>query len=323
MEKNNVFKGPNAVRTFMNPDENPMIPLVELPSDLNPFLGEKVRIFAKLMYLLPLLNVKSVMAFNMLLDAEREGGLERTETIVENSSGNTGISLAILGKMFGIANVVTFVPGNIAEGKLKLLRMAGAEVRKVGPGEKDGTLQAREAGKSEGFLNLDQYENQANVEAHYRWTGKQIWKQTEGRISLFCAGLGTTGMILGVKKYLKEMRSGAPVLGVVVEPGGDVPGVRTAERLKMISFDWKSEVDFTVEAGTGESYRKSLSLIRSGFMAGPSSGFALVGLLKFLEGRKRAGDLDNFRNEEGEIVAVFACADTPFPYLDKYAPHLD
>src|SRR5579862_5560424 len=88
------FSGKDSIRNLLNPDCNPPLPLVELPDKLNPFLKQRVRIFAKLMYLLPLLNMKSLPALNMLLDSSRK--LKRIHTIVENSSGNTAFSLAII-----------------------------------------------------------------------------------------------------------------------------------------------------------------------------------------------------------------------------------
>ncbi len=320
MNKNNVFKGPDALRQFMNPDENPPIPLVELPADLNPFADKKVRIFAKLMYLVPLMNVKSVMAYNMLLDAEKKGKLGEDETIVENSSGNTAFSFGILAKLFGVKDVVAFVPLDIAPGKLELLRLAGVYAKMIRPGEKGGIEQAREAAKGDGFYNPGQYDNEMNIEAHYKWTGKQIWEQTEGKVSMVVVGLGTTGTADGIKDRLVKEGSSAPVVGVIVEEGSAIPGVRTQKRLEEISFDWKSKVDFTIEVNTKSSYRQSLALIRHGLIAGPSSGFSFDGALRFLENQE---DLDRFRNADGEIVVVFVCPDTPFPYLDKYSTVLD
>ena len=110
------------------------------------------------------------------------------------------------------------------------------------------------------------------------------------------------------------------VVGVYCLPNNAIPGVRSIERLAEISFDWESEVPNRVGVGTKESYKKSLDLCRAGLMAGPSSGFALAGLLRFLEEQR---SLDQFRNSDGEIVAVVVCCDTPFPYLDKYSTILD
>src|SRR6266404_438163 len=97
-----VFAGPSAVRDFLNPENNPPIPLVELPASLNPFHDQGVRIFAKLMYLLPLLNIKSLPALNMLLQAQTSGNLDGVHTLIENSSGNTAFSLAVMARTFGL-----------------------------------------------------------------------------------------------------------------------------------------------------------------------------------------------------------------------------
>jgi rhodanese-related sulfurtransferase len=111
-------------------------------------------------------------------------------------------------------------------------------------------------------------------------------------------------------------------LGIIREPNNPVPGVRTGNLLQEIAFDWKGTVDKTVEIGTVESFEKSLELYRNGIMAGPSSGFALAGLLNFLS-TLPDDRLDQFRNEDGEVLAVFICPDSPFPYVEEYFEYLD
>jgi cysteine synthase len=313
----NVFSGPDAVKHFLDPDRNPPPPLVELPASLNPFAEQKVRIFAKLLYLLPLLNLKSLPALNMLREAIDE--LEGVHTIVENSSGNTAFSLAIISRLYGIRSVRAVVPIDIAPGKLELLRLAGADVR-FAPPEGGGVALARKMGKKSGFHNLDQYGNPSNVGAHAKWTTQQIWEQTDGKLTLYGAGLGTTGTALGAVKFFRETAPGVTVVGVYCLPGSAVPGVRSLTTLKEIAFDWENEVPLRVGASTAESYKKSLDLCRAGLLAGPSSGFTLAGLLRFLS---EQNDLDRFRNADGEVVAAFVCCDTPFPYLDKYSTILD
>ena len=313
----NVFTGSDALKDFLNPDCNPPLPLVELPSRLNPFADQKVRVFAKLMYLLPLLNSKSLTVLNMMLEAADK--LEEVHTIVENSSGNTAFSLAIMAPLFGIHTVRAMVPLDIAPGKLELLRLAGAHVRFPENGL-SGIVTAREMGKSEGFLNLDQYSNKANVAAHAKWTAKQVWEQTEGELTVFCTGLGTTGTALGAVEYFRQQQAAVTVVGVYCLPNNAVPGVRSMEGLEEISFDWRSEIPEPVGASTKESFKKSLDLCRAGLVAGPSSGFAYAGLLRFLTEQR---DLNGLRNKKGEVVATFICPDTPFPYLDKYSTILD
>ena len=313
----NVFSGPDAVKHFLDPDRNPPLPLVELPISLNPFSEQKVRIFAKLLYLLPLMNLKSLPVLAMLQGASDE--LDGVHTIVENSSGNTAFSMAIMARLFGIWSVRAIVPLDIAPGKLELLRLAGADVR-FAPPEGGGVALARRIGQRPGFLNLDQYGNQANVTAHAQWTTQQTWEQTKRKLTIYCAGLGTTGTALGAIQFFRKNASSVTVVGVYCLPNSAIPGVRSIERLQEVSFDWEAEIPHRVGAGTAESYKRSLDLCRAGLMAGPSSGFALAGLLRFLAGQ---ADLDSFRNSDGDVVAVFVCCDTPFPYLDKYSTILD
>lgn len=314
---NNVFSGPDALKDFLNPDCNPPLPLVELPSRLNPLADQKVRIFAKLLYLLPLLNSKSLPVLNMMLETgDKLGGVH---TIVENSSGNTAFSLAIMAPLFGIQTVRAMVPLDIAPGKLELLRLAGAQVR-FPEGGISGIATAREMGKSKGFLNLDQYSNKANVAAHAKWTARQVWEQTQGDLTVFCTGLGTTGTALGAVEYFKDEQAPVKVVGIYCLPNNAVPGVRSMEGLAEISFDWRSEIPDPVGVTTKESFKKSLDLCRAGLVAGPSSGFAYAGLLRFLGEQP---DLKKLRNNKGEVLATFICPDTPFPYLDKYSTILD
>ncbi len=313
----NVFCGADALKRFLDPDCNPPLPLVELPASLNPFAERKVRLFAKLLYLLPLLNLKSLPVLRMLQDAADK--LEGVHTLVENSSGNTAFSLAIVARLFGIHSIRAIVPIDIAPGKLELLRLVGADVW-FAPSDIGGVALARRLGNRPGFLNLDQYGDPANVNAHAKWTADQVWEQMGGKLSLYAAGLGTTGTALGAVQYFREYGHKVTVVGVYVLPGSAVPGVRSVERLQEISFDWESEVPHRVGAATKESYKKSLDLCRVGLLAGPSSGFALAGLLRFLGEHQ---DLDRFRNADGEVVAAFICCDTPFPYLDKYSTILD
>lgn len=322
-----VFQGRDAIKDLLNPDNNPPLPLVELPDRLNPLAANGVRLFAKLMYLLPLLSIKSLPARQMLLAAEATGELEGVDALVEASSGNTAFSLGILGELFGMRRVVALVPWDIAPGKLDLLRLCGVEPRLIrdAPGQPSAIGQAREAGRSAGWFSPSQYENDANPAAFEKWIAPQIWAQTEGRLTVFATGLGTTGTLVGASRFFRRQKSHRPVaiVGVICGPNSAVPGVRSEARLREITLPWRESADAIIEAETRESFKKSLELCRAGLMGGPSSGFALVGLLKFLQAKEAAGDLDSLRNADGEVLATFVCADTPLPYLDKYSTHLN
>ncbi len=331
MNKNlNVFSGKNAIKDFLNPDRNPMIPLVQIPDELNPFTEEGVEIHAKLMSMLPLANVKSLPALNMLLEAEESHRLDGVHTLIENSSGNTVFSLATIARLFGIQTTKASVSHEVTWGKLQLLRLFGTEIivneEPICPDPNDknsGIYMAKEMGKMKGWMNPGQFDNEANPGAHEKWTAPQIWEQTEGKISVFCAGVGTTGTIVGNGSFLKKKSEKITIVGVARSPNNPVPGVRTPNLLKEIAFDWNSIVDSMEEIGTMESFETSVRLCRAGLMVGPSSGFALAGLFAFLTKQKEEGTLDRLRNEEGKIVAVFICPDSPLAYLEEYFEYLD
>ncbi len=329
-KKLNVFKGEKSIEKFLNPGEHPMMPLVELPESLNPFAAQRVRIFAKLMTFSPLGNVKSVPAFNMIQALYQRGELDQVENVIENSSGNTVFSLALAAQQFGVKNTSSYVPHEISIHKLWMLLFFGVQpIVNMEPPLPDandpraGVYKAREKGAQPGWINPGQYNNPDNPAAHEKWTAKQIWKQTKGKINILCAGLGTTGTITGTAKALKKKNDAINIVGVMREDSSYVPGVRTKGLLELIGIDWKKQVDFIEQVTTEESYSKSMQLSRQGIVVGPSSGFALCGLLNFLQKIVDDNLLEDLRIDDEEITCVFICPDSPVPYLDEYFKYLD
>ncbi len=329
--KMNVFKGPDSMREFLNPGRISYMPLVELPKQLNPFTGDGVRIFAKLMNLLPLGNVKAVPAFNMISEMHARGELKGVRRIVENSSGNTVSSMALVARHFGVDETQSYIPSEISWNKLLMLQFFGIEpivnVEPLSPKENDpesGVYKAKKDGMSADAINPGQYHNEDNPKSHEKWTGPQIWDQTEGKINIFCAGLGTTGTVIGNSRYLKRQNSSVRVVGVMRAPDNYVPGVRTEKLLNVVSFDWEKHVDHIERIETVQSYRLSMEMSRRGLIVGPSSGLAIAGLIQHLERLKKEGSLDEVRDEKsGDITCVFPCPDGPMPYLDEYFKYLD
>ncbi len=326
----NVFKGRNAVRDFLNPGRQPYLPLVQVPDLLNPFAGDRVRIFAKLMTLSALGNVKSLPAYNMVAEHHRRGELDGVTRVIENSSGNTVFSIALAARQFGVEQTLSYVSHQVSWHKLLMLQFFGVEPivnhepqHPTADDPKSGIIKARQQGRRKGWINPGQYANRDNPKAHQKWTGKQIWEQTGGRINVFCAGLGTTGTIVGNARYLKRRKKSLRIVGVLLDDQSYVPGIRTRTHLRLTGFDWEDFVDDTRKVMTVESYRTSLALSRRGIVAGPSAGLALAGLLQYLEANKRAGTLDDLRESTGEIQCVFICPDSPFPYLDEYFKYLE
>jgi len=329
-ERLNIFEGPEAIRDFLDPGKLPPLPLVELPASLNPYAGEGVRVFAKLMNLLPLANVKAVPAYNMIREKFRRGELEGVERLIENSSGNTVSSLAIVARHFGVDKTSSYVPAEISWNKVQMLRFYGinpiVNQEPENPTENDptsGVSKARKDGERPDTLNPGQYENPDNPGAHEKWTGPQIWAQTDGKISLFCAALGTTGTLIGTSTFLKSQNPEIPVVGVMRAPDNYVPGARTEKLLNLVGYDWQSHLDHVERVETEVSYRLSMMMSRLGLLVGPTSGMALAGALQHLDKLRAAGGFDAVRNGDGEVLCVFPCPDGPFPYLDEYPKYVD
>ncbi len=322
--KENVFSGGNSLNDFLHPNNEMPTALVELPASINMFVADGVRIFAKTSFLAPLFNIKQIAALNLLETAKSEGRLDGVHTLVESSSGNMALGLAVLAPQFGIQKVVAVVQRDLAPGKLEILRLFGVDIE-FSDTEKTGVSgidKAKGLGSRDGWLNLAQYENDANPSSYEKYLAPQIWDQTDGEITVFCAGLGTTGTLIGSSRFFRKQSSNVSIVGVLPEHDS-VPGVRSSTRLKEVSFDWASVPDVTIKANTKNSFKKSLEMCRVGILAGPSSGMALSGLLEFIETHKKSGTLDDIRNSNNEVVAVFVSPDSALPYLEKYSTHLD
>lgn len=155
----------------------------------------------------------------------------------------------------------------------------------------------------------NQYENEANLEAHIRTTGPEIWRQTEGRVTHFVAGLGTCGTITGNGRYLKSRNPGVQVIGVYPEEGHDIPGVRSLKQLELTKLFLPEEYDTLVEVTDKEAFDMCLRLNREeSIIAGPSSAMALVGALKVIE-------------DDPDAVVVIIFPDNSFKYASTFERH--
>lgn len=321
----NVFLGPSGMRDFLNPDHHIPSPLVELDSSINPHTSAGVRILAKVSCLTPLFTIKWYAAYQLLAEAYESGDLDGVEELIENSSGGTAFAMRVIAKVvFGIDRFRAIVPSDMAPGKLEGLRLMGInyEFSSGAPGEPRGPEKARIEGAKPGRFNPDQYSNDANWRGQEQWLGRQIWDQTDGKITIYTAGMGTTGTIYGPANYFRKQRSQVTIWGVM--PTKDqVPGARTLARIEAdVRFQqWKEVVDERIDIEPAEAYRKSLQLWRRGVQAGPSSGLALAGVLALLEKNRRYWD--DYRNADGDIVVVFPCPDIPQLYSEKYSTHLE
>ena len=195
-------------------------PLMELKNYAGQAGIEGVRLLAKLEYLNPTGSVKDRAALRMILDAEADGSLKPGAAVIEPTSGNTGIGLAAIAAVRGYRVILT-MPETMSEERRKLLAAYGADIV-LTPGEEGmaGAIRKAQELKEQipGAFIPGQFDNPSNAKAHYLTTGPEIWEDTDGRVDLFVAGVGSGGTITGVGRYLKEK---APAVRVVaVEPAG-------------------------------------------------------------------------------------------------------
>ncbi len=295
--------------------ENPT-PLVRL----NRVTGKKhATVYAKLEWYNPFGAVKDRVAANMIRDAEEQGILASARQLVEPTSGNTGMGLAMIANAKGY-KLTTTLSNEIPAEKRAALRMFGAHVIELdddlcpAPGAPEGAIAlAAELAQKPGFHQLNQYKNPANPDAHYRTTGPEIWRQTGGKVTHFVAGLGTCGTITGTGRFLKKQKSDVRVLGVHPSEGHDIPGVRSLRQLKQTQLFVPDEYDGLVEVNDEEAFGMAQRLNQEeSIIAGPSSGMALTGALKLIP-------------DEPGVVVVVIFPDNVFKYttsLRKHLPHI-
>lgn len=319
-----VFKGENAVADFLVPDSMGFTPVVELPRAMNPFLGDKVRIFVKLSQFVPLGNIKSLPSYTMLQNIPKKD-LTKVKNIIEYSSGNTALSLTILAQYFGIPNVHAIITPDVPTHKQRLLRLVGANLLishgPPSPGVFDnvgGIYDATMLGKKVGWYNLNQYTNPHNPKASYKYIGEELWEQLGGDLSLLVASMGTAGTIVGAGSYLKKKKSNLKVIGTAIKEGSSIPGPRGEIMIKKLGIPWEDVIDEVIAIDALSAFRESLKMIRLGLFVGPSTGMQISGLFKKLKEYKKKKKLAGLRNKKGEIVCVVVACDTMFPYIDDY-----
>ncbi len=293
--------------------ETPLVKLNRITRDLKPL------VLAKLETVNPGGSIKDRMALYILEKARREGKLKPGGTIVEATSGNTGVAIAMYGAVMGYRVIITVID-KISQEKLDHLRAFGAEVVIVKGSLADRDRKAREIAESiEGAFYVDQHENYGNVEAHYYLTGPEIWKQTQGKITHFVAGMGTGGTLMGVCKYLKEMNPEIKCIcvdpegsvfydyyqsGKIVKPKDyEIEGLGDERILPIIDF---SIIDRMIKVTDKEAFLLTRRLAKEeGIFAGGSAGANLYGALKVAQ------------NLGPDEVVVTVIPDTGFKYLSK------
>lgn len=321
-----VFAGEDALQKYLSPANYPAAPLVELPADLNPYREKGVRLFAKMMPLVPLMNIKSIPAFSMLQQAAERGDLDGVQNIIESSSSNTVLSLSVIAKLFGIDKSYAIVDHNIAPALTRMLRLFGIEIlMHAGIGhELFGKLAPRSQramalGAQDGWFNPGQYTNPDNPEGFARHLAPDLWAQTEGKLDILSCGLGTCGTMVGVSRALREYKSDIQVVACCPIAGDAVPGPRERSLLKDVTFPWHDVADASIELTAQESFTASVKLLRRGILGGPSSGMNYAGALRYIDLQLQGdGRVLQVLQTKGEVWCAFLCCDSPLPHVDEY-----
>lgn len=287
-------KAPKASRIADLIGHTPLVPLDRVVSHV----PARVTVYAKAEWLNPGGSVKDRPALWMLRAAE-QAGLTRDRTLLDATSGNTGIAIAMLAAAEGYRATLC-VPTNVSTERRKILRAYGAEL--VFTPAAEGTDGAQKAAKAlaasepRTYWYLDQYNNEANWRAHFESTGPEIWEATQGAITHFVACLGTTGTFVGAGRYLRERNPRVRL--VAVQPDGPFHGIEGVKHLdtSQVPRIWDpSLADETMLVATEDAQAATLRLAReAGYLVGTSSGAAFDAAQRLAE-----------RIREGVVVAVF------------------
>ena len=230
-------------------------------------------------------SVKDRPAYNMIMQAEKRGEIQPGDTLIEATSGNTGIALAMVAAMRGY-KMQLIMPDNMSQERKDAMRAYGAELIEVTKaqgmeGARDLALQMQREGKG---LVLNQFGNPDNVEAHYLTTGPEIWQQTGGKITHFVSSMGTTGTIMGVSKYLKEQNPEIQIIGLQPSDGSSIAGIRRWPEAYLPTIFDRSRVDRIIDIPQIEAEKTMRKLAqKEGISAGTSSGGAVWAALKIAE----------------------------------------
>ncbi len=270
-------------------------PLVKI-NILNP--NPKVTISAKIEGNNPTGSIKDRIALKMIDQAEAEGTLVKGKTIIEPTSGNTGIGLAMIGTVKGY-DVEIVMSEAVSIERRKMIQSFGAKVTLTAPdlGTDGAIVRARElvAAYPEKYFMPDQFSNQYNKIAHYKTTAEEIWKQTNGKIDYFVSSLGTSGTIMGVGRALKENNPRIKIVEAHPVKGHYIQGLKNMEEAIVPSIYDPSQIDETIMVETEAAFEMTRQIVhKEGIFVGMSSGAAMYAALEVAK-----------KIESGRIVVIF------------------
>lgn len=257
----------------------PMVELIHIPKFKN------VKIYGKLEGLNPGGSVKDRAAYGMIKGALDRGEIKKGDRLVEATSGNTGIALAMIAQSMDV-DMTLIMPDNATKERVLSMEAYGAKVV-LTPAEK--TIEhSREVAESmaahDGYFILNQFANADNYLMHYHTTGPEIWKDTEGEITHFVSAMGTTGTIMGVSRYLKEQNPDVQIIGCQPTEGSNIPGIRRWSPEFLPKIFEPERVDRIVDVSSEQATNMSRRLGKEeSILSGMSSGGAFYGAMKIAE----------------------------------------
>ena len=238
-------------------------------------------------------SVKDRAAYNMIKSALDSGAIDKTTKLIEATSGNTGIALAMIAAIYGL-EIELVMPEKATKERVQTMRAYGAKVTLHPEGIEGARDYAIDKVTNEGYFSFNQFSNDHNWQAHYKTTGPEIWRDTQGEVTHFVSSMGTTGTIMGTSTFLKEQNSDIQIVGVQPTDGSSIPGIRKWPQEYLPKIFNASKVDRTIEVSRDESIAMARRLAQEeGILAGMSSCGATTAALKL------ASEL-----ESGVIVSI-------------------
>lgn len=270
-------------------------PIVKI-NNLNP--NRNVTIYAKLEGFNPTGSIKDRIALRMIEQAEAEGKLTKGKTIIEPTSGNTGIGLAMIGAVKGY-DVEIVMSEAVSVERRKMIQAFGAKVTLTDPklGTDGAIIKARELVKQnpEKYFMPDQFSNQYNKLAHYKTTAEEIWEQTKGKVDYFVSALGTSGTIMGVGRYLKEKNPRIWIVEAHPVKGHYIQGLKNMEEAIVPAIYDPSQIDETIMVETEIAFEIAREIVKKeGILVGMSSGAAMYAAQNIAK-----------KVDSGNIVVIF------------------
>ena len=271
--------------------QTPLVKLQRLAS------GSQSTVLVKLEGNNPAGSVKDRPALNMIIQAEARGTIQPGDTIIEATSGNTGIALAMAAAIKGY-KMILIMPDNSTQERKDSMRAYGAELILVSKeqgmeGARDLALQMQSEGKGK---VLDQFNNPDNPDAHFHSTGPEIWQQSQGKITHFVSSMGTTGTIMGVSRFLKSQNPEINIVGLQPSEGSAIPGIRRWPQEYLPGIFNAADVDQVIDINQQDAENTARALAREeGICAGVSSGGAVFAAIEIA------------KQNPGSVVVAIIC----------------